>query len=1085
MSVRAGQLQSALKGIRKAITKTVSAFANSNREGGLLVLGIASNGEVTGVEHLAEKDKNGITGFGSLLRNQAATARYVHLPDSRGASREVCLVFVPFVPNAICETPSSHPKAWQRNGPQSISLTQEARDRLRIEKGLLNFELTLCCPFDPTDVDQDVLGEFKRVSPANATQQFSDRRILYEVGAVARHSDGSYWFTNAGVLFFASNPQRLFPGSHIRVLRFATSADNQSRRGLPTFERQFQGPLTRQIRQARTFFRESAFFKRYQKRRPTGGFVEEPELPFTVIDEAVVNAVVHRDYQTQLPIECEHYEDVFLVRNPGRMSQRSSDLPESFSLSDVILDSTPRNAKLLEWLKSMSDSEGNTYVQALSEGTKQMLEEMTKLGLPSPQYKLSENQTSIRLESNAQAREAAILAASRAKSVEFGNLFPLQVRREDQPVNHAILANRYRQLVETFRAALIGSGWYIDRLSHSRITAHIRGAELSLPPQVRDIVRFYPAYEFQFRQYNDILYLCLDYRCLALNVLSLTEIRKVATDERLEGGRCVAKQEGQWLEGRLMSLGEELTRIRFVSTGMEGLVQNAWIIPYCSLATIEASLQRSSVVFDLHGTLKRYSLAVRSNGARLRWDKITDIIEYVSERVFPIQVGDLEIDVSQDPIELVHDGGASRSFSVQRLSEPEVEFGAHRATIDVRAGIMKFGAFDDRRHRIEIVPICQRSRRPEMERLIQRLKTGAQKYLGSERTFRTQLSHSTVVTVEAVEDIIQEVRRLLEENKEWRGDRQLRRVFLVHTPKEGYAKDDHDAPYYVVKRYLLEQGIPSQMVDTSTLQDATWKDLNLALNMVAKCGVRPWVLPDKVPDADFFVGISYTQSRDGRRIMGFANVFNCFGRWEFYSGNTSFFDFEQRRHHLARVVKKAIGRLGGRLSDIPRIVFHHSAKLSRNDKAAIVVAARAIRPRGTYTFVWINRHHNVRFFDRRPQTDGSLRRGSYVVVGNKKIYLSTTGDNQFRRLAGTAKPLEVSAWTEMPSRGNSSGVDLRSIATQVHSLTKLNWASTDAFCGEPITLKYAREIAYLTSAFLRRREPFVLHRSLETTPWFI
>lgn len=96
------------------------------------------------------------------------------------------------------------------------------------------------------------------------------------------------------------------------------------------------------------------------------------------------------------------------------------------------------------------------------------------------------------------------------------------------------------------------------------------------------------------------------------------------------------------------------------------------------------------------------------------------------------------------------------------------------------------------------------------------------------------------------------------------------------------------------------------MVNTPTLENADWKDLNLALNIVAKCGVRPWVLPDSIPDAGFFVGLSYTQSRDGQRIMGFANVFNNYRKWEFYSGNTSYFDFEKRTSHLAQLVEKTL-----------------------------------------------------------------------------------------------------------------------------------------------------------------------------------
>jgi hypothetical protein len=57
-------------------------------------------------------------------------------------------------------------------------------------------------------------------------------------------------------------------------------------------------------------------------------------------------------------------------------------------------------------------------------------------------------------------------------------------------------------------------------------------------------------------------------------------------------------------------------------------------------------------------------------------------------------------------------------------------------------------------------------------------------------------------------------------------------------------------------------------------------------------------------------------------------------------------------------------------------------------------------------------------------------------------------------------------------------------ALQALSLTKLNWASTNSFCGEPITLKYAGDIAYLTAAFIRQKEPFELHPVLEKTVWF-
>ena len=279
--------------------------------------------------------------------------------------------------------------------------------------------------------------------------------------------------------------------------------------------------------------------------------------------------------------------------------------------------------------------------------------------------------------------------------------------------------------------------------------------------------------------------------------------------------------------------------------------------------------------------------------------------------------------------------------------------------------------------------------------------------------------------------------------------------------------------------------MPCQMVNTPTLENADWKDLNLALNIVAKCGVRPWVLPDAIPDADFFIGLSYTQSRDGQRIMGFANVFNNCGKWEFYSGNTSYSDFEKRTSRLAQLVEKTLLKLKNQFSPTPQISFHYSVKLSVSDRDSIVKAARKVIPEGTFTFVWINSHHNVRFYDNRPETDGSLRRGSYVEVAKNKIYLSTTGYNAFHQALGTPKPLEISKWVERPEGSPEARPDLRVLAVQALNLTKLNWASTDSFCGEPITLKYAGNIAYLTSAFLRQSEPFNLHPVLEKTPWFI
>jgi hypothetical protein len=98
---------------------------------------------------------------------------------------------------------------------------------------------------------------------------------------------------------------------------------------------------------------------------------------------------------------------------------------------------------------------------------------------------------------------------------------------------------------------------------------------------------------------------------------------------------------------------------------------------------------------------------------------------------------------------------------------------------------------------------------------------------------------------------------------------------------------------------------------------------------------------------------------------------------------------------------------------------------------------------------------------------------------------ATTGHNPYRKAIGTPHVLEINAWIERAESSSNGLPDLRALAMQILCLTKLNWASSDSLCAEPITTKYAGDVAYLTAAFLRQGSPFRIHKVLERTPWFI
>jgi predicted HTH transcriptional regulator len=1073
-----------LNSVVEGITECISAFSNSNKCGGLLVLGISKTGEVKGIDHLNDEQRGRITDINKLLKHQAAQSRYFDRTDEAGNGRTICLIYTPHTDYGICETLDATPKAWHRQGSQNILLNQQQREQLQREKRIVNFEGSYCCPYDPRDVDQGVLQAFREVALSAAAHNYSTEELLYEAGALIRDGNG-YAFTKAGFLFFAANPQRVLSWSYIRLFRFDAHSEPYTNRGLQSFDKNFTGPITKQLRDLRAFFRESAFFKTYPRRNPDGGFTDEPEFPLIAVDEAIVNAVAHRDYAVQMPIECEHYRDALIVHNPGRLTQRDHDVPDHFSLNEKTLVSTWRNPKLIEWLRMMGDERGPAYIRAISEGTKRMSAEMSDMQLPPPLYHVGPSWTKVTLYNNATEREARLRAEAVTQSNEFTNLFPLTVTTATgQHLDVDDIRSQSREIMSALRDALVSQKWYIDRYSYSRIIAHQRGSDFQVSPEVANVVRFYPAYVFQLRYYWGHAYLCIDYTLEMKSVQSVRSLLATLESSTLLNVRAVVQWQG-WQNGKIASVGDQWTRVQLFDFEQEVQVASHKVIPALPRHVIDRLLIGQGIQFDLYKAIKRFSLASEPNAARRRADYSQAVAEELYQTIFPLVVKGMHIGLHSEPAELSRQVDRDGKLRVESLAEPNVEFSRHHETSDIREGITKFGAYNHAAKTIELVPICTSEMRDNMAALIERLKTGKYKYRGAERTFSTRLTYGSIVTVSTPELVLDECKRLLQEHPEWIGNEQLNRIFLVHTPEQGYAIDNEQSPYYRIKRFLLEQGIPCQMVDTPTLHNPDWKDLNLALNVITKCGITPWVLPDAIPDADFFVGLSFTQNyrRGSERLMGYANVFNEYGRWEFYSGNTDTFDYAQRAEYFQTLIEDTLRRLN--LSETPNIYFHYSAKFSKEDRDAILQAARRVRPQGTYSFVWINTQHNVRLYDSRPETDGSLSRGSYVATSPHQIYISTTGYNPYRKALGTPHMLEVNITTEYPDKTRNYRPDLRALAVQILSLTKLNWGSTDSLCAEPITIKYAGDIAYLTSAFLRQSGIFKLHPVLETTPWFL
>lgn len=1063
---------------RDNLKECVSGFTNSR--GGVIILGIADDGELVGLNHLSENELNSFT---QVLHAQLNN-HYAQLKEWTHADKLYYIVYCPIGRSGICKTTGHSSKGWMRVGANNLPLTQHQEEHLIMERRY-SFEQLSAGKFNPSLINKDVLNVFKTryLEDQGSSFSYEDNEFLKMIGAIKEEYSEEV-LTNAGLIFFGNNPTSHLPSAQVRILKYEVELRDFDRRGNPVFDKSYDGCLPVLLQKIRTFIKEGAFFKTYSYRDPKGsGIIDELEFPLQAVEETIVNAIIHRDYNVPVPIECSLYKNAFVVKNPGRLRQPEF-IPNEFLLSEQQLVHFPRNPMIVQWAKTMRDEANQRFVKALSEGFRTIRDQMANAGLPAPEYKTNGN-TFVALFNDYLEREAKLKHIQKPQSEEHTNLFLIQLDEHDENNNNLSTQSIQTTLIGLIKDKFQNLGWFIDRDNKSRIVVHKRGNHITLGDEIDKHLRVFPAYTLQVYLFEGSYYLSIDFDLQLKNTNTLEALVKRGIHD-LRFRRAQVRYGDAWTEGVIEDFNDYYARVSLplFDKVMEIGIGN--VVPNLNKMELNGIAKAIKSNFNLEIKIKELSLSNSANASKERFSKISSTAQFIAREVFPLTYKGVTAYMSASPLHLRLDsGGDQNAFTVvHSLLEPAVRFGDDLTETNILSGLTKYGSYSSLNRDIEIVPFCMSGYESKIENLIQTIHKGSMNFKGLERTFKMGLRHLPVISKPNANEFIIECKRLLNEYR-WEGNPDLNRLFLIHIPEDLYPITDIHSPYFALKEFLLQKGIPVQMVDTPTLDNPKYKDLNLALNIVAKTGGTPWVLPAALPDADLFIGLSYAQYKSEDqyyRTMGYANVFDRYGKWMYYKGNVASFDFEKKHIHLARLVKQTLEERES-LPESPTIHIHYTSKFSRIDREEITKAVFSIKPNASISFVWINNGHNIRMFDGRIEGNGSLSRGSYVITGKNQFYLSTTGYNVMKKILGTPVMLEVNTRIEPYVQGQP--INHRVIAQHLLSLTKLNWASTQSINGEPVTTKYARDIAQISSVFFRRNGQFNLHKVLEQTPWFI
>src|SRR4029077_10706255 len=152
-------------------------------------------------------------------------------------------------------------------------------------------------------------------------------------------------------------------------------------------------------------------------------------------------------------------------------------------------------------------------------------------------------------------------------------------------------------------------------------------------------------------------------------------------------------------------------------------------------------LNMRSVTFDLGKAIKQASLSAQPNAARTRSARTEAAITDIVSTVFPMMLPTgPTVSLQPTPASISRDANPLSNLNAESVSEPVVEFQHQKETANIREGITQFGAWDNKTHDIELIPLCTSQAREQMAALIQRLKVGKFKFKGAERTFSTRFS---------------------------------------------------------------------------------------------------------------------------------------------------------------------------------------------------------------------------------------------------------------------------------------------------------------------------------------------------------
>ena len=369
------EVKEAREGCPEKLYDTLSSYSNQD-EGGVIVFGVDEKRgyEVCGVydaqdlqHRVGEQCKQMepvVRAVFTVARVDGKTVVSAEIPGVEASGRPV------FYRGA-----GRLKGAWVRVGGADEPMTEGEIYAYEAFRRRVHDDLRRAEGVDTGDLDEGLLGAYveraKRERP-NLASNVGRAEILERMGVTRGGAP-----TLAGTLMFARYPQTWYP--QLCITGVVVPGTKMGETGLGgerfTDNRRFTGPLPEMVRDACDFVARNT--RTATVIGKDGRRMDREEYPARAVREAVLNAVVHRDYSfyaENTPVRIEIYADRLEIKNEGGLFGRTT----LGGLGKIRPDT--RNAVLANILEVMRETE-NRY-----SGIPTILAECEANGLPTPRF---------------------------------------------------------------------------------------------------------------------------------------------------------------------------------------------------------------------------------------------------------------------------------------------------------------------------------------------------------------------------------------------------------------------------------------------------------------------------------------------------------------------------------------------------------------------------------------------------------------------------------------------------------------------------------------------------------------------------